>query len=125
MTPEERIEVAELAIRAQGFEVRYVEWCEDADTPGLLGSIRGVTDWGRREVKVSGRAHESPEEMADTLLHELHHVLDPEWDCGNRDLFGRGGGCKHRSVVDGRCERCGTQLYTVHPLVLIAARGSS
>jgi hypothetical protein len=86
-----RIMSAETRIVGHGFTIRYVPFCEDSQTPGLLGQIAGVTDWRNREVKIrtQGRA---PLEIAETLEHEARHVADPEWDCGNRDVFGRGGG---------------------------------
>lgn len=82
--------VVEAEIGTHGFAVRYVEYCEDARTPGLLGMIAGVTDWERQEVKVRTHGRTS-EEIVATLRHELRHVEQPEWDCGNRDVFGRGG----------------------------------
>jgi hypothetical protein len=86
MTTEERIARAEAAIRAAGYTVRYVEWCEDARTPGILGYYRGVTDRERREVKVGVKAHDTRHQLADTLEHEQRHVEDPSWDCGNRSV---------------------------------------
>lgn len=78
------------SIEERGYTVRLVEYCEDARTPGLLGQLLGVTDHERREVKV--RTHgRSQSEILETLIHELHHVDDPTWDCGSRDVFGRGG----------------------------------
>lgn len=50
----------------------------------------GVTDWERCEVKVRMRGR-TVAELADTLEHELRHVREPDWDCGNRDVLGRGG----------------------------------
>lgn len=80
------------AIESEGWTVRLVDYCEDSRTPGLLGQILGVTDRERREVKVglvaTGR---EPGQRALTLAHELRHIREPEWDCGNRDVFGRGG----------------------------------
>jgi hypothetical protein len=77
-------------IEQHGFTVRFVDYCEDAETPGLLGHLAGVTTWDRREVKVATKRR-GPAELVETLKHELHHVEDPEWDCGNRDSLGRGG----------------------------------
>jgi hypothetical protein len=85
-----RIVAAIAGIEALGYSIRYVEWCEDAHTPGLLGQIRGVTDHRHHEVKISTKANPGPETLADALEHELRHVIDPEWDCGNRDVLGRG-----------------------------------
>lgn len=80
----------ERRIAAHGFTLRYVEYCEDSRTPGFLGQIRGVTDRERREVKVGLRANPTPGALLDILAHELRHLDEPEWDCGNRDSFGRG-----------------------------------
>lgn len=78
-------------IESHGFAVRFVEYCEDSFTPGLLGQIAGVTDWRSREVKIKTHGR-SEDEIAKTLEHEARHVREPDWDCGNRDVFGRGGG---------------------------------
>jgi hypothetical protein len=83
---ETRIAAAEAAIRAAGFELRYVEFCEDAETPGILGVYRGVTHRATRRVKVATRWR-SREEIAEVLEHELRHVLDPAWDCGSRPVI--------------------------------------
>lgn len=90
-TPEKRIAFFSEQIEAHGFTIRYVDYCEDSRTPGLLGQIRGVTDWGLREVKIGRKANPTAEDMAKILGHEYRHVHDLEWDCGNRDVFGRGG----------------------------------
>jgi hypothetical protein len=81
----------EMRIRLEhGFTLTYVEYCENSRTPGLLGSIRGVTDWENREVRISTQVNRRAEDMIETLKHELRHLDEPEWDCGNRDVFGRG-----------------------------------
>jgi hypothetical protein len=80
----------ERRIRAHGFSIRYVEYCEDGDTPGGLGSIRGVTNWSKREIKIGLKANRTKAELVDCLAHELRHIEQPDWDCGNRDVFGRG-----------------------------------
>lgn len=86
---EERIRAAIAEINEHGFEVLFVTYCEDAATPGLLGYYAGVTDRARRHVKIATRAR-TRDEIAETLEHEARHVREPEWDCGNRDVFGRG-----------------------------------
>jgi hypothetical protein len=87
----ERIARTEDKIKANGYALRYVDYCEDADTPGLLGQIRGAVNHDRREVKIGRKANATPELLAGALEHELRHILEPEWDCGNRDVLGRGG----------------------------------
>lgn len=91
-----RAREAEAAIADAGFTILWVDWCEDARTPGLLGQILGVTDWERREVKISTKARPGRDQadLADVLEHELRHIQDPDWDCGNRDVLGRGGPTK-------------------------------
>jgi hypothetical protein len=84
---DDRIRAAEEAIREAGFTLRYVEYCEDAETPGLLGYYRGATNQDLKVVKVSTKVNDTPELMAEVLEHELHHVLDPTWDCGNRSVL--------------------------------------
>lgn len=74
-----------------GWSVEWVEYAEDSRTPGLLGQIKGVTDWDAQTVKLAVRPHESLADLAVTARHELRHVREPEWDCGNRDVLGRGG----------------------------------
>lgn len=80
----------ERRIRGHGYELRYVEYCEDARTPGLLGQIRGVTDYERKEVKIGMVANPTTAAMLDILAHELRHLDEPKWDCGHRDVLGRG-----------------------------------
>jgi len=83
----QRIAAAEAAIKAAGFSLHYVEWVEDAETPGLLGYYKGATSQTKRKVKIGLKANPTPTELADTLEHELHHVQDPDWDCGSRPVF--------------------------------------
>lgn len=78
------------AIEQLDYIVRFVDYCENARTPGLLGQIAGVTDRELREVKVATRGR-GPVALLETLRHELHHVQDPDWDCGNRDVLGSSG----------------------------------
>jgi hypothetical protein len=84
------VQWAQSKIVENGYTVRYVEYCEDSRTPGLLGQIAGVTDREWKEVKIATHK-KTPADLADILLHELHHVVDLDWDCGNRDVLGRGG----------------------------------
>jgi hypothetical protein len=82
-----QIKEVEGRIRAHDFTLRYVDWCEDARTPGLLGQIRGVTDWERKEVKISLFANPLRCDLLDILTHELRHLDEPDWDCGNRAVY--------------------------------------
>jgi hypothetical protein len=83
--------LATVSIVQGGYDIVFVEYCEDARTPGLLGHLSGVTDHAQRQVKISLKANDTPAKLADTLEHEARHVADPTWDCGNRDVLGRGG----------------------------------
>lgn len=98
MTVEQRITRAEEAIRTHhGFTLVYVDYCEDAETPGLLGAYKGVTMHEKKKVKIATKLW-SREEIADTLEHELHHVEDPLWDCGSGGgvLGGESGAARRR-----------------------------
>ena len=86
-----QIKEVEGRIRAHGFALRYVEWCEDAQTPGFLGQIRGVTDPVGKTVKISLRANPLRCDMLDILKHELRHIEDPAWDCGSRHIGSKWG----------------------------------
>jgi hypothetical protein len=91
LTDEERIHHAEMRITARGYAIRYVDYGEDAETPGLLGQIRGAVNHDRREVKIARKANPTKAFLADALEHELRHIVEPDWDCGSRDVLGRGG----------------------------------
>ena len=82
---------ATAGITGRGYRVVLEVACENADTPGFPGQIRGVTDHEARTVRVALAPHRSMGDLADTLEHEARHVEDPAWDCGNRDALGRGG----------------------------------
>lgn len=76
-----------------GFQLRYVDFCEDGDTPGFLGYYAGVTSHDRKDVKIStkkttghGIKARTLFEIVEILVHECKHVVDPEWDCGNRPV---------------------------------------
>lgn len=81
----------EAAIAAHGFTLRFVQYCEDSQTPGFLGQIRGVTDRTNKVVKIGLAANKTAAKINEILRHELRHLDEPEWDCGNRDVLGRGG----------------------------------
>lgn len=87
----DRAVAAAQRIGARGYGIILQAQCENAETPGLPGQIRGVTDHRYRTVRVSLLANPTMTEMAKTLEHEARHVDDPSWDCGQRDVFGRGG----------------------------------
>lgn len=70
-------------ITAHGYALRYVEYCEDAQTPGLLGQVRGVTDHKRKTIKIGTKANPTPALIEDILAHELRHIEEPDWKCGS------------------------------------------
>lgn len=85
------IEVLRQRIYAHGYRLEFHDYCENSDTPGWLGQIRGVTDRNKKLVRISTKANPTRAAMIDILQHELRHLDEPEWDCGNRDAYGRGG----------------------------------
>lgn len=74
---EDRLATAVAAIEAEGYTVHFVEWCEDTETPGLLGMMAGVTIASIRKVKISTH-DKSPEQLAAIAEHELEHVQGKE-----------------------------------------------
>lgn len=86
------VRAAEAAARiaARGYGIILQVACETAETPGLLGQIRGVTDHRAKTVRIGLRANPDMATLAETLEHEARHVDDPSWDCGARDVLGRG-----------------------------------
>lgn len=99
-----RVTEVEEAIRAAGFRITYRRFVEDSKTPGFPGHIAGRVDRADREVVVSTFATEdhhgtpSPVLRLRVLKHELHHIQDPTWDCGNRTVLDR------RPPKDGETE---------------------
>jgi hypothetical protein len=88
-------------IRDCGYRLRYVEFCEDAATPGLVGYYGGVTSHARRDVKIStkragehGVRARSIFQIVDILRHEARHVADPGWTCGNQPVVSVGMGSR-------------------------------
>jgi|SRR5215831_14707663 len=61
-------------IRAEGYTVRFVPYCEDAETPGfVLGAIMGVTDTENKTIKIKTRRM-NPQQIEAALHHELAHA---------------------------------------------------
>jgi hypothetical protein len=77
-------------MQAAGYTVSFVDYCENATTPGFLGQIAGVTNHEHRTVRIATRL-KTKAQIADIAEHELRHITDRDWDCGSRDVFGRGG----------------------------------
>lgn len=59
-------------IESRGWTVEFPEYCEDAETPGLLGHKQGVTVFSRKVVKV--RRDLDAKRIVAVLAHELEHV---------------------------------------------------
>lgn len=55
-----------------GFTVELVEFCESADSPGLLGQAAGVCIYPKRVIRV--RRALRPEDRAFILDHEIGHA---------------------------------------------------
>ena len=85
-----RIQIMSARIRDHGYALRMVDYCEDARTLGFAGQIRGVCDHERKEVKIGRVANVALGAMEEIIAHELRHLDEPDWDCGNRDVLGRG-----------------------------------
>jgi hypothetical protein len=64
-------------IEAEGFTVRFQQWCEDHQTPGMLGQFAGVTLHAEKLVKIKTRRM-SPAQIEAALHHELEHVRGAE-----------------------------------------------
>lgn len=60
-------------IEAHGYMVEFREWCEDPETPGLLGMYGGVTVHSRKAVKVKTHGVDDAT-LVGVLRHELEHV---------------------------------------------------
>jgi hypothetical protein len=57
-----------------GYDVEFMEYCEDAETPGMLGAIGGCVVEHRKAIKVSLYSR-TEEDICDILKHEIDHVL--------------------------------------------------
>jgi hypothetical protein len=83
-------------IRAAGYTVRFVEWCEDHETPGFLGQFAGVTMYAEKIVKIKTRRM-SPAHIEAALSHELEHVLGAKKGTDHPHLGLRCGGSVNSS----------------------------
>lgn len=71
-------------IHSEGYTVVFVEYVEDAETPGLLGLGAGVTIHTSHRVKISRNL--TPAQTVATLEHELEHVRGAERGTDRPDL---------------------------------------
>jgi hypothetical protein len=56
-----------------GYTVEFKDYCEDAETPGFLGSIAGVVCEHRKAIKVSVKNRDE-DDICDILAHEIRHL---------------------------------------------------
>ena len=61
------------AAKDLGYAVEFVEYCEDAETPGFLGMIGGCVVESRKAIKVSTK-NRSEKDICDILKHEIDHI---------------------------------------------------
>jgi hypothetical protein len=78
-------------IESEGFTVRFQKFCEDHETPGLLGQFAGVTIYDAKLVKIKTRRM-SPQQIEAALSHELEHVRGAERGTDHPHLGLRCGG---------------------------------
>jgi hypothetical protein len=85
--------MAQLVLVAEGlgYTVHFVEWCEDTETPGLLGQFAGVTDHERHKIKVSTSGRSYLDQVA-ILAHEVEHAAGATWATNYPDRGLRCGG---------------------------------
>jgi hypothetical protein len=79
-------------IKAAGYAVAFVPYCEDHETPGFLGQIAGVTMYAEKKVKIATR-RKSPQHIEAALAHELEHVNGAARGTDYPHLGLRCGGC--------------------------------
>ncbi len=60
----------------RGYKVEYVEWCEDAETPGIPGQIAGKCDSVNKVIKI--RKGIIGKKRLQVLEHELEHAKGRE-----------------------------------------------
>ncbi len=92
-----------LEIEKLGWSIEFVDFCEDAETPGILGMYAGVCCKERKVVKIRTKDM-SRKKIVASLQHERDHILGKEKGrdfpelglyCGgtiNEFLFGRENG---------------------------------
>jgi hypothetical protein len=60
-------------IEAEGWAVEFPRWCEDAETPGILGQRSGCTIDSSSKIKIKTQGA-GREQITATLEHELEHL---------------------------------------------------
>ena len=74
-----------------GWSIEFVDFCEDAETPGFLGMIGGVCCHERKAVKIRVKGATRKQIIA-TLIHERDHILGNEKGRDFQELGLRCGG---------------------------------
>lgn len=74
-----------------GYQVRFVEFCEDTITPGVLGTLAGKCDPDRKLITVA-TWHGSKQRIEAVLSHELEHAGGVEHATDYPDLGMKCGG---------------------------------
>lgn len=77
--------------RALGYTVRFMDFVESAETPGLLGAIGGLCDRERKEIRVRVKGM-SRAQIAAIIEHELEHAGGAEHGTDRPELGLRCGG---------------------------------
>lgn len=57
-----------------GWTVEFPDYCESAETPGMLGNIAGVCVHRRKAIKVRAAAR-TQRQIFEVLLHEIDHLI--------------------------------------------------
>lgn len=101
VTEQPAVVLAARAIEAEGYAVEFRPYCEDAETPGLLGMIGGVTVHHRRAVKVATEGRD-PSAVVAVLRHELEHVRGTDHGSDNPEYgLSCGGNSTPLALLEG------------------------
>jgi hypothetical protein len=81
---------------ALGWTLELKEFCEDAETPGFLGSRLGICVMSRKAIKIrtSGRTQA---QIVAAIEHELRHATGTE-EAGDDDAHGIRCGGSRRGI---------------------------
>lgn len=82
---------AKESARRLGYSVRFVDYCEDADTPGFLGQYGGVCDRKNKVIKVRTKGM-TRTQIAAIIEHEIEHANGAEHATDHPELGLRCGG---------------------------------
>jgi hypothetical protein len=82
---QQRIDELVAEVEANGWTVRFQEYCEDSETPGLLGMYGGVCMHKKKTIKVKLHGM-SDEQIIAVLEHEIEHMNGARWGTDRPDL---------------------------------------